>query len=146
MDDDTAVEPQGTPAGFWRRFGSSFVDGVALWVVSIILRIVGIESGASTFSVNLVGGYGVGLLVSLIYFTFFHGSTGQTPGDAALGIRIVDGRTGTVIGYPRAAVRWLVSILSVIPIFLGYFWMLWDSRKQTWHDKAAGSIPLHVGY
>jgi uncharacterized RDD family membrane protein YckC len=23
---------------------------------------------------------------------------------------------------------------------LGYSWMLWDSEKQTWHDKAANSV------
>jgi uncharacterized RDD family membrane protein YckC len=23
---------------------------------------------------------------------------------------------------------------------LGYLWMLWDSEKQTWHDKAANAV------
>jgi uncharacterized RDD family membrane protein YckC len=54
----------------------------------------------------------------------------------------VDFRNGTVgpIGYPRAALRWLVSIPSALVIFVGYLWMLWDGEKQTWHDKAAGSV------
>ena len=35
---------------------------------------------------------------------------------------------------PRAAEA------SGIPCFLGYFWMLWDSEKQTWHDKMAITV------
>ncbi|MFM8387932.1 MAG: RDD family protein, partial [Actinomycetota bacterium] len=23
---------------------------------------------------------------------------------------------------------------------LGYLWMLWDSEKQTWHDKMVSSV------
>jgi uncharacterized RDD family membrane protein YckC len=55
---------------------------------------------------------------------------------------VIDFRAGSVqpIGYPRAFLRWLVSILSAIVAFLGYLWMIWDPQKQTWHDKAAGSV------
>jgi uncharacterized RDD family membrane protein YckC len=52
--------------------------------------------------------------------------------------------TGRPIGYGRAFIRWLGSILSVIPLFLGYFWMLWDREKQTWHDKMAGSVVVDL--
>ena len=64
-----------------------------------------------------------------------------------LGIRVVDvrDRIGEPIGYGRAALRWLVSIVSALVFLLGYLWMLWDSKKQTWHDKAAGSVPIHPG-
>lgn len=133
-------------AGFWRRFAAALIDGLALLVVGEVLRAIGIGGSTHGSSVHIVGGYGSGLLVSLVYFTYFHGRTGQTPGDAALGIKVVDLRGGATepIGYGRAAVRWVISIVSVIPIGLGYFWMLWDSEKQTWHDKAAGSVVVLV--
>jgi uncharacterized RDD family membrane protein YckC len=41
-------------------------------------------------------------------------------------------------------VRWIVAYISGATIFLGYLWMLWDPRKQTWHDKAAGSFVVKV--
>jgi len=44
----------------------------------------------------------------------------------------------------RAFVRWLVSIVSGAVIAIGYLWMLWDRDRQTWHDKAAGSLPVHT--
>jgi uncharacterized RDD family membrane protein YckC len=86
------------------------------------------------------------ILVSFVYYTYFHGTTGQTPGDAALGIKVLDIETREVIGYQRAFVRALVAIVSYLVVFLGFLWMLWDPRRQTWHDKAAGTVPVRVGY
>ena len=126
----------GPAAGFWRRFGAAVIDAVILGIVDTILRVfLG------------VAGQLFGVAITIGYFTYFHGATGQTPGNAALGIRVVDARDrlGQPIGYGRAFVRWLVSIVSGIVIVLGYLWMLWDDRKQTWHDKAAGSLPVYLG-
>jgi len=114
-------------AGFWRRFGAAFIDGLVLSIVSLILRLV-LPSSL---------GWLVSLAVSGAYFGYFHGTTGQTPGDAALSIRVVDVDGGGAIGYGRAIVRWIVSYVSGIVLLLGYLWMLWDGEKQTWHDKAA---------
>jgi uncharacterized RDD family membrane protein YckC len=120
-------------AGFWRRFAAALIDGIALGIVSEVLKLI-------------LGGVGTGLgvLVTLGYFTYFHGTTGQTPGDAALAIRVIDLQGGGSIGYSRAFVRWLVSIVSTLVFLLGYLWMLWDGEKQTWHDKAAGSVVVPV--
>ena len=123
-------------AGWWRRFFSALVDSILLSIVQVILRVL----------IGDAGGIGLGLLIDIAYFTYFHGSTGQTPGDMALSIKVVDLRNGTgrPIGYGRAFIRWLGSIVSAIPLFLGYFWMLWDSEKQTWHDKMAGSVVVDL--
>jgi uncharacterized RDD family membrane protein YckC len=133
--DDMQPRPVGPAAGFWRRFGGALIDGILLGVVNAILR----------FLINANAGTGLGFVISLGYFTYFHGATGQTPGNAAVGIRVLDADTGEVIGYGRAFIRWLVSIPSAIILLLGYLWMLWDPRRQTWHDKAAGSLPIYRG-
>ncbi len=119
-------------SGFWRRFAAALIDGIALGVVSGILRAI----------LGNSGGEGLGLVISLGYYTYFHGKTGQTPGDAVMSIRVVDFRNGTgaPIGYGRALGRALMSIVSAVVLLLGYLWMLWDSEKQTWHDKVAGSV------
>src|SRR3954470_16770318 len=106
-------------AGFWRRFAAAFIDGILLGIVSEILRLI-------------LGKYGpaLTLFVGIVCYTYFHGSTAQTPGDAALSIRVVSRDGGGPIGYPRAFIRWLVSIISGLVLLLGYLWMLWDSEKQ----------------
>ena len=119
-------------SGFWRRFAAALIDGIALGVVSGILRAI----------LGNSGGEGLGLVISLGYYTYFHGKTGKTPGDAVMSIRVVDFRNGTgaPIGYGRALGRALMSIVSAVVFLLGYLWMIWDSEKQTWHDKVAGSV------
>ena len=61
-----------------------------------------------------------------------------------LGIRVIDFRDGGEIGHARAFIRYLGRYVSAIPLLLGYFWMLWDPEKQTWHDKIAGSVVVPV--
>jgi uncharacterized RDD family membrane protein YckC len=138
MLDEAPTGIGGQPAGFWRRFAASFVDGLVIGVIGFIIGLI--ISNQNT-------GRGLGFLIGLVYFTYFHGSTGQTPGNAALGIKVVDVRDnlGQPIGYGRAFIRWLVSIVSAIVLLIGYLWMLWDPQKQTWHDKAAGSVPIKLG-
>ena len=118
-------------ASFGRRFVALLVDSLVFVVVGVFLGII----GASETVVNVVA-----LLVAISYFTYFEGSSGQTPGKRALGIRVVDQRGGGSIGYGRAAIRYVGRIVSSIPLLLGYLWMLWDSEKQTWHDKFASSV------
>jgi uncharacterized RDD family membrane protein YckC len=138
-------------SSFWRRFGASFIDAILIGVVALILRALLGATASSVLTFVLAAGY----------FTYFHGTTGQSPGDAALSIRVVDKDGGGVIGYARAFVRWLVSegpsaalligaiasepvsgVFRLIALLLviGYLWMIWDSEKQTWHDKAANSV------
>ena len=123
----------GEAAGFWRRFAAACIDGLVVGIVELILRLI---LGGAGIALSLVFSFG--------YYTYFHGRTGQTPGNAALGIRVVDIDTGEVIGYGRAFGRALVSIVSALVLVLGYLWMLWDARKQTWHDKAVNSLPIRV--
>jgi hypothetical protein len=37
-----------------------------------------------------------------------------------------------------------MSNLSALLCFLGFFWMLWDRRKQTWHDMVANSLVVRT--
>jgi uncharacterized RDD family membrane protein YckC len=125
----------GPRAGFWRRFGGSFIDGIVVGVPTGIL-----EAGTSRGT-----GYGLGALIGLIYFTLMIGSSrGQTLGQMAVGIRVIDFNTGGPIGYGRAFIRWIMSYVSAIAILIGYLWMLWDKEKQCWHDKAANDVVVPV--
>lgn len=131
---DAAVGPR---AGFWRRFAAALLDGIMLGIVNGILT--------SAFK---GAGYAIAILISIAYFTYFEGGpSGQTVGKRVLGIRVIDFDNGGPLGYPRGFVRWISRYLSAIPLFLGYFWMLWDPQKQCWHDKLANDVVVpHDAY
>jgi uncharacterized RDD family membrane protein YckC len=123
--------PSGPRASFGLRLVAIIIDVVILTIVELVL--FGIT--------GRVGGQALGTLISLGFFTYFEGSpSGQTPGKRAMGIRVIDYQNGGPLGYGRALLRWVCRIISAIPCGLGYLWMLWDSERQTWHDKIAQSV------
>jgi uncharacterized RDD family membrane protein YckC len=124
----------GPRAGFWIRLGAYLLDSIIYGIVAVIL----IAVAAVVSDVLLVLAIIAVTLGSVAYYVVFEGGpSGATPGKRVCGIKVVDAETGGAIGYGRSFVRFLVRIVSGIPIYLGYFWMLWDPQKQTWHDKAA---------
>jgi uncharacterized RDD family membrane protein YckC len=130
--------PSGPRAGFWRRLGAVLIDGLIIAVVAGGLMGIGVAADIVALAVI---GYVLWVIGPIVYDIYFHGSaSGQTPGKRLLGIRVIDFATGGPIGYGRATIRWLSKILSSIPCFLGYLWMLWDKEKQTWHDKLANDV------
>lgn len=134
------AEASGPRSGFWRRFGAYLIDVILIGIVALIFN-------AAPEAVA----YALSIILYLAYFTFFEGSSGQTPGKRVMGIRVVDFETGGSIGYARAFSRSIGRYVSGLVVGLGYLWMLWDREKQTWHDKFAGSVvvPLSaypVGY
>jgi len=65
---------------------------------------------------------------------------GTTPGKIAIGARIVDARTGAKPSTGQLIGRYFGYYVSTIPLFLGLIWVAFDSRKQGWHDKLAGTV------
>lgn len=123
--------PSGPRAGFWIRFGAAFIDGILLAVVQTL-----ISAGTDRATAQ-----GLALVIGIAYFAILEGgASGQTLGKKAAGIRVIDIATGGPIGIGRAIGRYFARWLSAIPIGLGYFWMLWDKEKQTWHDKLTNAI------
>ena len=44
----------------------------------------------------------------------------------------------------KGVIRAVGKLLSGIPCGLGFFWMLWDKDKETWHDKIAGTTVVSL--
>lgn len=159
-------------AGFWARFAAFLIDGiiVGLFTIPAYVAVVtgpkqwescSIDSSGNIdfdgtvqngrcevptgttwaiFAVLLIAAF----VATLFYFAKLEGGTGQTLGARALGIKVVDTATGQPIGGGRAIGRYFARILSAIPCYLGFFWMLWDPEKQTWHDKLVNDVVVKV--
>jgi uncharacterized RDD family membrane protein YckC len=126
----TSATPSGPRASFGLRFVAVIIDGLLTAVVGFLLgQLLGVLGSLLAF----VGG--------IAYYVYFEGSpSGQTPGKRVMNIRVIDYLNGGPIDPGRALIRYLARILSSIPCGLGYFWMLWDPQKQTWHDKLSNTV------
>jgi uncharacterized RDD family membrane protein YckC len=86
----------------------------------------------------------VGYLAAAVIFFFNYIDAymrrGQSFGKRFMGLRVVrtDGRP---IDYKTAMLRNIIGYgLSFMIFGLGIMWMLWDGRRQGWHDKLAKTI------
>jgi uncharacterized RDD family membrane protein YckC/cytoskeletal protein CcmA (bactofilin family) len=68
---------------------------------------------------------------------------GSTLGGIICALKVVrhDGRP---MDWATAIVRALGCFLSLLFIGLGFFWIAFDSEKQGWHDKIAGTIVVRL--
>ena len=114
-------------AGFWVRMGALFID-----LVLIALLVSWMEP---TGHLTLVALAGYGALMWKL--------KGTTVGGIIFNLRVVrtDARD---IEWETAIVRALSCFLSLVPAGLGFFWMLFDNNRQTWHDKIAGTIVVRA--
>ncbi len=124
-------------AGFGVRLVAYIIDAIIVAVVVAVLRALGQAIGSDLLATL---GSGVGSLIGIIYYVYFWGSSGQTPGKRIMGLRVIgrDGGTGG-IGYGAAFLRWIGYIISAVVIFIGFLWIIWDPERQGWHDKIAGT-------
>ena len=92
-----------------------------------------------SYVILLILGFYVAL--NIAYFTYFHGTTGRTPGKMLLGLQVYCAN-GTEVSFGIAflrAVGYLISSL-LLTIPLGFIWAAFDKKKQAWHDKIAGTV------
>jgi uncharacterized RDD family membrane protein YckC len=84
--------------------------------------------------------YGLWQLITIVYFVGFWTWRGQTPGMMLLGLHIAREVDGSLPGLARSILRYVGYFISQLPLFLGFIWIAFDSRKQGWHDKIAGTV------
>lgn len=128
-------------AGFFHRLVAGFIDGVLVAVGSgIISGVFGLMGDAGKTLASLVT-----MVLGYAYYVYFISHRGQTLGKQAMGIRVQNIETGQNLDMVSAILREVVGkFISALVLCLGYFWMLWDDKKQTWHDKIAKSVVVKV--
>ena len=139
-------------AGFWQRLAAWLLDFVVVFGVYVAVTfaiyiflgffvLTGLFLDEETFSLDtLVAIVSVlGALTAFFYIPLGN-SYGGTLGKRMLGLQVVSASDGSNIGPLRGLARYLVYVIGAIPLCFGWLWSIWDSQKQTWHDKAAGSI------
>ncbi len=133
-------------AGFWLRTLATVID--SLLMLAIIFPLLTLIYGMGYWSENVMVlgvwdvllNYVIPAIVVIIFWLY----RSATPGKMALGIVIVDAKTGDQPSMGQLVGRYFAYYLSIIPFMLGFLWVGWDKRKQGWHDKLAGTVVVRV--
>jgi len=163
------VEPTGPApgvqfAGHGARLGAYILDAILVGLVTSVLLVIfliplfsslwgmsitsdgeisGVDAGAVTAA---AGGLILGSLVigglALLYFPFFWARGGATPGMKVAGIRVVSDRDGSRIRWGTALLRLIGWWVSAAVFYIGFVWILVDSRRRGWHDLIAGTCVI----
>lgn len=129
--------------GFWRRFGAVIVDNIVMVVVLAMPMMM--YYGDAYFEAKSYAGpldFLVTFVLPLILTIWFWVKYGATPGKLALSLRVVDAHTGKNITVGKSILRLLGYIVSALPLCLGFFWIVFDSKKRGWHDLIAGTVVI----
>ena len=150
----TAPIQQEQRAGFGTRLFAHICDGLNSLIVQIPFQLIGllvsdtsITSDSDALTPFPQFGMGatdiwtlLGTVASFLVLAYWIGSRGGSPLRVRLGVLVLDQNDGSFIGTKRAVYRGLMGYVSQLALLLGYLWMLWDPKRQTWHDKVAQSV------
>lgn len=129
-------------AGFWTRTGAALIDGILLLLITVPL-LISIYGWDYLETEDLVLGP-ADFLISWVFPAFatviFWLYKRATPGKMAVTAQVLDAKTGHNISVGQAMLRYLGYFIATLPLGLGIFWIAFDSRKQGWHDKIAGTV------
>lgn len=139
-----------TVIGFGRRLAAILLDALLLGVLGMFVA----------FAIGMVGVFVdmytpnrplplssliviCTLVFSVAYYVVAWSRTGQTIGKTMLGIKIV-GTDGKPLSGGQAFLRFIGYLVSGIVFALGFIWVLFDRKRQGWHDKISGSYVVDV--
>ena len=146
-------------AGFWRRFVAYMIDGFIVSIVFIVLAVIagiayfaGAMSGNGSalvakltdpeqLSVITLWIWVASVLLNIVYFTYFYGSSGRSPGKMLVGLQVVTS-DGKPLSFGIAFLRSVGYLVSSLVFCLGFLWIGFDKKKQGWHDKIAGTVVI----
>lgn len=126
-------------AGPLRRLYAFTID---LGIIFLVIYTVAPVSGTAMFhpdaaAQDLIFFFGYFVVPTIIW--------GRTPGKWVAGIVVVDsdGRTPGPAAIPREMIGKFVSIIAGT---LGLVWLVFDPKRQGWHDKIAGTFVVENPY
>ncbi len=140
------------------RFVAFLIDTFASYAVQIAGGVIGMmiaglmsrKLDPTLTSAALQSTQTTGLMVGMFFwgivFTFtntviMQGLYGYTLGKKIMGLQVVT-ELGGSLGIPKALGRHFATILSALPLYLGFAAILWTKRRQAFHDSICGTLVI----
>lgn len=135
-------------AGFRVRFGAALIDAILIALVTTppLLMVYGwtyFEQEA-----HLLWGQGgfdffMTWLAPAIATILFWRYCQATPAKMLFDLKIVDATTGQKPTTQQWVIRYVGYFVSLLPLGLGYLWVAFDPKKQSFHDKMANTLVIY---
>jgi len=143
---DAAAPPSVAPerAGLLRRLGALLYDGLLLLALlmvttALFLPLTGGEALDPRTRPLLEFVYRCVLLAVIVGFNgLFWTRRGQTLGMASWRLR-VEREDGRLLSWGDSLRRLAWAMVALLPLGLGYAWILVDPQRRAWHDRLSGT-------
>lgn len=129
-------------AGFLARTGAALIDCILMLLITmpLLISIYGWDYldtddmvvGPADFLISWV----LPAFATVLFWLYKR----ATPGKMAVAAQVVDAKTGNTMSVGQSMLRYLGYFIAGLPLGLGIIWVAFDSRKQGWHDKIAGTV------
>ena len=137
-------------AGFWIRTLATSIDVIILMMIitPLLYLIYGdayLAQLAPTEEMKSSLGFWdtfINYMVPVVFTLYFWQKFAATPAKMLLGLKVVDAETGANINFRQSIIRYVGYYVAMLPLLLGVIWVVFDKRKQGWHDKMAGTVVI----
>lgn len=144
-----------------KRLAARIIDlAIVLAVVILLVTVVfaglmaGADDGEETAGLAALAGFSglvVFAVIAIVYEPTMIALRGQTLGKMAMRVMVARVDDGGVPGWGKALGRWVLpNLVTLIPVAGGllslvvYISLLWDDRRQGWHDKLGTTVVINV--
>ena len=142
-------------AGNGARFIAYLVDGFVVGILAGIPYVIGLalvfagvgpKYGGVGFGMAIIGAVLilVAILIGIGYRPWMWTRGGQTVGYKVMRLKVVRAHDGGPLSGGQAIGRLFGYVVSAFVFCLGFIWILFDEKRQGWHDKLAGTVVIAV--
>lgn len=138
-------------AGFLRRLAAALADALLLFIVLTPLNYLFRGGGDFSDPATAPDGGGVDWgtlllndLLPMALIVFFWVRYRGTPGKLLMDCQVVDAKTLENLRPSQAILRYLGYFLSLLPLGLGFLWIIWDKKRRGFHDLLARTVVIHL--
>ena len=127
-------------AGFWIRLAAVIIDTIILMILFTPIGFLFASEADMQNPFAWTKADWIMQAIGIIFIVFCWVKFAGTPGKRLLKLKVLDEATGNNLSIGQAILRYIGYFIAVIPLFLGLLWVIWDGKKQGWHDKIAKSV------
>jgi len=151
------MEDQVQYAGFLRRLAATLIDTLILLIVLTPLAYF-FNQGTYLPGFNPEGDVMTQLatlefdwnyliindLLPMVLVIFFWVRFRGTPGKQLMDCQVVDATTFDNLRIGQSILRYLGYFVSMLPLGLGFLWIIWDKKKRGFHDFIAHTVVIRL--